>query len=538
MVYDVIIIGSGSAGAVVAERVSDGTPDCQPSVLLLEAGVDQGNRPYDASGLGTPPPDPASALGRKTSVRANATQQKSDESQILHWQHFDNSGIHHDVGKILGGSGAHNGMMSYRGTRLAHDRWPTGWKYDDWRPFYDAVDQRMHIVPRQRITMDPAALAFEQSALNLGYDGISNFNASVDANPTYSGGVGPTTANLKGMAPPNINGTVDKYGEHQTVFETYLEDIRDRPNITIQTFAEVQEVNHERTGRRRRRATSVRYLNTQTGVEHTVEGNLVVLCCGAIGSPALLFRSNIGPRPIASSSNQHVRMRKVGKNYNAHPFATIGVVFNEPIFARWGYEVPITLQRDYDSLDDALSMGVFNYNKPDLGAATLDWGHSFKNFVRDIQKWQFGFSWPIFPTTRGRIKFDPDGENTVEVYYPELTEHDTDLMQAGLDETIRVYQNFACINTSLRIENVFPVPGYGLNHGIGTCAMGQSRANSVVRHDNLMVHGFENLMVVDASVFPHHLSSSEHANISTLALKISETHIRPLLGLPQTISAV
>ncbi len=531
--YDVIIRGSGSAGAVLAERLSDSHTNQPPQVLLLEAGLDQAHRPFDASGLADGTPAPETSRGRKISVRANATQQQSDERSLLHWQYFDNNGIQHDVGKMIGGSGAHNGMMSYRGTRLAHDQWPTGWQYEDWQPFYDAVAQRMHIVPRERITMDPGALAFERAAADLGYPIVEDFNVAVDQNPQYRQGVGPTTANLRGMAPPNINGTIDKYGEHQTVFETYIEDARDRENLTIQPFAEVKTVNFRDTGKRTRRflADSVTYIDTRSGIEHTVAGTLIISSCGVIGSPALLLRSNIGPQPLATSANPHVRLEAVGDHYNAHPFATIGVVFNQPVYARWGYEVPISLQRDYDSLDNALSMGVFNYNKPDLGAATLDWGPRFKNFVRNIRQWQCGFSWPIYPTTRGRVTLDPTKDNSANVFYPTLTSHDQRLMQAGLDECIRVFEHIATLEPGLRIVDTFDVPGYGLNHGISTCIMGTDPNRAVVHPDTLMVHGFDNLMVIDASVFPHHLSSSEHANISTLALKAAETLIKPALGI-------
>ena len=132
---------------------------------------------------------------------------------------------------------------------------------------------------------------------------------------------------------------------------------------------------------------------------------------------------------------------------------------------------------------------------------------------------------------QGRVSLDPDRDNAARVHYPELDAHDRRLMRAGLEECLRVFRHIESVDRRPRIERVFEMPGYGLNHGLGTCRMGRRRGGSVVRADTLTVHGFDNLMVVDGSVFPGHLSSSEHINITTLALKAAETILLPALGL-------
>src|SRR5262245_24795523 len=110
--WDVVIVGSGSAGAVLAERLTRGTEGGFPRVLLLEAGLDWTERPFDASGLaGGLPSDPIRA--GHTRIRANATQDHGADHK--HWEYFDQFGVHHDYARHVGGSSAHNGLQSMTG---------------------------------------------------------------------------------------------------------------------------------------------------------------------------------------------------------------------------------------------------------------------------------------------------------------------------------------------------------------------------------------------------------------------------------------
>ena len=124
MVYDAIIVGTGSAGGILADRLTDGTGK---QVLVLEAGPD-----FETMYPGT---DPADERSRLRSVRANCTQHSMD---TFHWTYTDSSGNQIPYGKNVGGSGSHNGMQSYRATRLQHSLWPAGWHYNDFAPYYDA----------------------------------------------------------------------------------------------------------------------------------------------------------------------------------------------------------------------------------------------------------------------------------------------------------------------------------------------------------------------------------------------------------------
>ena len=361
---------------MIAERASAGTVGHQPSVLLLEAGLDWANRPYDASGLpgGQPPADPA--LARKTSIRANVTLDTTADHE--YWPYLDQTGLLHDYAKQVGGSSSHNGMMSFTGTRLDYASWPDGWQFDDLQPYFAAVIERMNVRPRPRLTMDAGSRAFELSALARGIPNVETLGADFNdayarsglhGRSAFSSAVGPTTANIRGMVGNNNRAAVDKYGGRQGALETYIEDLRGRPNVTIRPLAWAKTVNFTQTGNGRYRASSVTYVDQQTSVPTTVEGKLIVSCANVLGSPALLMRSNIGPAATPGSTNPFVRLQHVGQRYNTQPGVIVGAVYNRDIHPQFGYSGPITVNLDYDKPGKAIAKVVLNMEVTSRGAS-------------------------------------------------------------------------------------------------------------------------------------------------------------------------
>jgi choline dehydrogenase len=500
MSYDAIIVGSGSAGGVLAERLTNGT---NKQVLLVEAGVD-----FSTHLAGTNPVDP---LSRRRSRRGNATQNSID-SGFSDWGYTHDDGLAVPYGKQLGGSSAHNGQQTFRGTLHDHAVYPAGWQYDDLVPYYAAVEQAMNVAPYPRINWDAGSTAFEKAAIALGYPAIADFNQA----PDIVSGVGPTTANIKGMTRAPFQ--VDKYDGRQSVLETFLEVARDRPNLTIRRAFAKQIVLDGTV------ATGVVLVDPVTQAEETVEAGLIICSANVYGTPTLLMRSGIGP-------GLAIDLPAVGQNYQNQPLALVTVVYDRNIHPQFGYPVPVTLNWNYDDLPNSVVLLAFNVADPIFAAGGPSWGTAFK---QEIANWRRAHAIGVFPvhgTSRGQVTLDQTKPNSAAISLP-ISLADRQLIQTGVDEALRIVGKINTINAGIKVAAAIPTSGISwASHGIGTCAMGSDPATSVV-DTNLAVHGIDNLIVCDGSVMPSQVQSP-HLLISAIAYKIADDHIKPSLwGLP------
>ena len=250
-VHDVVIVGAGSAGCVLAARLSE---DPGTSVLLLEAG------PRD----------------RKLHVRVPAAFSKLFRSP-LDWGYdtlpqaaLDGRRVVFPRGKVLGGSSSINAMMAIRGHRADHDAWPPGWSWDEVAGAYARSDPHFPRASQRRPS--PLTRDFLDAAAAAGIP------RAVDLNGAHNEGAGLTPVSIR-------------RGRRHSVVDGYLRAAMHRPNLTVVTGAQATRLLVED-----RRARGVSYLLRGAGHEEEAHARReVVLAAGAIDTPKLLLLSGIGP---------------------------------------------------------------------------------------------------------------------------------------------------------------------------------------------------------------------------------------------------
>ena len=310
MKYDVIVVGGGSAGSVVASRLSE---DLDRSVLLLEAGQDYA----DLEQL----PEPV-RNGHSSEGEAIGSAVSWNLRGVINDQQGE---INIAQGKVIGGSGSINGQVYLRGLPEDFERWESHFGNQEWGylkvlPYYRRAETDLDIqddfhgsegpipiVRREDEEWPAVQKAFYDACMERGYP------SNHDLNGPDSGGIGAIPMN-------------NRNGWRMSTNVTHLTPARHRLNLTIRGNVFVRRVVIE--------DGKITGVEAESGGEiFTVQGDRVVLCAGALKSPHILMLSGIGPREQLEQNNVPVLVDSpgVGQNLFNHPMGSVTFRVNENV---------------------------------------------------------------------------------------------------------------------------------------------------------------------------------------------------------------
>jgi len=503
--YDYVIVGAGSAGCVLANRLS-----AAAEVLVLEAG-----QPDEKREISVPIAYPE-LLGADVDWEFRTVPQPALDDRSL------------DVaqGRTVGGSSSINAQMYFRGHPADYDGWAAagneGWGYDAvierYERIEDGPDEHYGTGGPQHVTRQddphPLSAAFVDAAVETGFGRRDCL----------------TTPETDGVGFTHV---VQKDGKRHSAADAFLKPVLDRATLTVETGARVRRLSFDGD-----RATGAVYV--QDGESRRVTASEdVILSAGAINSPRLLMLSGVGPADHLRDHDIDVRvdLPGVGRNLQDHP-----IVYNY-------YET-----RGVDTYDDADTLvNLLKYLVLKRGPLTSNgveaagyWRSSDGPDAPDIQfvfvpaaiergkdkADREGFSVGVAlvaPASRGRVTLgsaDPDDDPRID---PQYLAHGDDFerLVAGVRKAREVAAADALSVHRTTGEDRHGAPEdyvrsetVSYQHFAGTCKMGHDDA--AVVDDRLRVHGVDGLRVVDASVMPTITRGNTHAPTMVVAERASE----------------
>jgi len=530
--YDYIIIGAGTAGCVLANRLS---ADPRNEVLLLEAG---GKDDYFWIDI------PVGYLFTIANPRTDWCYRIEPDPGL------NGRSIGYARGKVLGGCSSINAMIYMRGQQSDYDHWASlgnrGWSWQDVLPVFMRSEDYQHgadeyhgaggelRVEERRVNWEILD-AWRDAAEECGIPKISEFNRGDNFGNAYF----------------QMN---QRRGRRWSATRAFLDPARSRRNLTILTNAQVEKLCVE-TGQGRPRATGVIVcLNNRETVQFDATRE-VILSAGAIGSPQILQLSGIGPGALLTEHGIGVKheLSGVGENlhdhlqvrsvYKVNNTVTLNQLANSLIGkARMGLEYllfktgPLTMPPS--------QLGAFAKSDPDQPSANIEW------HVQPLSLDKFGDPLHRFnaitpsvcnlrPESRGQVRIrsaDFRDHPSIALNYLS-TESDCRIAIEGLRFTRRIMAASALarfepqewkpgpeLDSDEQLLQAARELGTTIFHPVGTCKMGSD--GMAVVDDRLRVRGVDNLRVIDASIMPRITSGNTNAPTVMIAEQGAEFILR------------
>lgn len=483
---DVVVVGSGAGGAVMAAELAEGGLD----VVVLEEGRFYQTRDFTA--------EPARAI-RRLYRDGGATMA------------LGNPPVLYQEGRAVGGSTVINGGMSWRTPEKILHRWALEHGLEhirarDMEPYFERVERRLHVS-----LQDPESIGRDNELLRAGAEAMD-----WKVIPNLRNQVHCPGSNNCAFGCPN--------GAKQSTLVSYL------PRALSFGARVYSDVRAERVLLAGKRAVGVigRVMRDggRPGPRVTVRARLVVSACGAIHTPALLHRSG-------------VRARRLGHNLSLHPNCKLIAIFDEDVRGWQGVHQAFQV-REFQ--DEGFLFAAVNIPPSIIAMTTPHYGPALGELMRDYNRMVVA-GLLVEDTSTGRVRVAPGGR-PVATYG--LSDFDADklkrgtallcelLFAAGARRILLPFAGAGELSSPAHIARIFdrPIRKSSMEvltvHMMGTAAMGGDRGRSVV-DDYGRVHDAERLVVCDASLFPGPIGVNPMLTIQALATR-SAAHILDNLG--------